>query len=208
MLATTFAKTATSRAVGGFAVASTKAAAIGTIMYRRIRRRRAPDPRTSVGVIINMIVDLAGVSFDTPDESTVLAASGVNLLNRQSGSPDDIDWIRRTFHGRWHEEAAVGWNWFVRGPLGIAGFAAYGQHSIKFWWLDNWWDRADTGIFGPMGVDHRLRGMRLGVVLARRALGSLQAMGYAHAIIPAAGPVAFYEKHCGARVIERLTRRS
>jgi GNAT superfamily N-acetyltransferase len=158
-------------------------------------------------VIVNMIVDLAGASFETPDEATVLAAAGVDLLNREGASDDDIAWIKRTFHGRWHEEAAAGWNWFARGPLGVAGFAAYGQHSINFWWLEQWWDRKDVGIFGPMGVDKKLRGMRLGVVLARRALASLQAMGYAQAIIPAVGPVKFYEKHCGARVVERLKRR-
>lgn len=158
-------------------------------------------------MVINMIVDLKGPSFDTPDESTVLAAAGVNLVKLQGASDDDVAWIRRTFHGKWHEEAAAGWNWFARGPLGPVGFAAYGQHSIRFWWLETWWDRADVGIFGPMGVDRKLRGAHLGVVLARRALGSLQAMGYSQAIIPAVGPVAFYEKHCGARVVERLVRR-
>jgi hypothetical protein len=159
-------------------------------------------------VIVNMIVDLDGTSFETPGEDTILAAAGVTLLNREGASEDDVAWIRRTFHGRWHEEAAAGWNWFARGALGPLGFAAYGQHSIRFWWLDNWWDRPDVAIFGPMGVDRKMRGMHLGQVLARRALGSLQAMGYKQALIPAVGPIAFYEKGCGARVVERLSRRS
>ena len=158
-------------------------------------------------MVTNMIVDLVGASFDNPDESTVLAAAGANLVNREGASADDVAWIARTFHGRWHEEAAAGWNWFARGALAPVGFAAYGQHSIRFWWLEKWWDREDVGIFGPMGVDPRLRGLHLGVVLARRALGSLQAMGYKQAVIPAVGPIAFYEKYCGARVIERLPGR-
>ena len=155
-----------------------------------------------------MLVDLTDHSFDTPDESTVLAAAGVDLLNRQGTSEDDHAWIRRTFHGRWHEEAAAGWNWVTRGTHGTVGFATYGQHSIRFWWLDAWWDRPDVGIFGPMGVDRKMRGLHLGVVLARRALHSLKEMGFAHAVIPAVGPVEFYERYCGARVVERLQRRT
>jgi len=154
-----------------------------------------------------MLVDLTAQSFDTPDEATMLAAAGADLINREGASPDDREWIRRTFHGRWHEEAAASWNWFARASSGTVGFAAYGQHAIRFWWLDAWWDRSDVGIFGPMGVDKRLRGLHLGVILARRALGSLKAMGYAQAVIPAVGPVEFYERHCGARVVERLSRR-
>jgi GNAT superfamily N-acetyltransferase len=159
-------------------------------------------------VIVNMIVDLADASFETPDEATTLAAAGVNLIEREGASADDVEWIQRTFHGRWHEESAAGWNWFARGALETVGFAAYGQHSIRFWWLDAWWDRADVGIFGPMGVDRKMRGLHVGVVLARRALGSLKEMGFAHALIPAVGPIEFYEKHCGARVVERLPHRS
>lgn len=154
-----------------------------------------------------MIVDLAAASFETPEESTVLAAAGVDLVGREGASPDDVDWIRRTFHGRWHEESEAGWNWFARAALGPVGFAAYGQRSIKFWWLEKWWEREDVGIFGPMGVDPKMRGLHLGVILARRALGSLKAMGFAQALIPAVGPVGFYEKHCGARVVERLEGR-
>jgi hypothetical protein len=190
------------------------AAAISANIGRAFSHARAStsagvsgSPANASHVIVNLIVDLTGVSFETPDESMTLTASGVQLVNRQGASPDDLRWIRNTFHGKWHEEAAAGWNWFARGSLEVAGFAAYGQHSIKYWWLDNWWERPDIGIFGPMGVDPKLRGMRLGVVLARRALGSLQAMGYAQALIPAAGPIEFYERHCGARVIERLPRR-
>ena len=154
-----------------------------------------------------MIVDLAAGSFETPDEATVLAAAGASLVGLEGASPDDVDWIKRTFSGRWHEESAAGWNWFARGALGPIGFATYAQRSIKFWWLEDWWDREDVGIFGPMGVDRRARGLHLGVVLARRALGSLKSMGYAQALIPAVGPVAFYEKYCGARVVQRLEGR-
>jgi hypothetical protein len=159
-------------------------------------------------VVVNMLVDLTSQTFETADEAMLLAAAGVNLVNREGAGPDDVDWIRNTFHGMWHEEAAAGWNWFARSALGTQGFAAYGQHTIRFWWLDNWWDQSDVGIFGPMGVAPKLRGLHIGVVLARRALGSLKAMGYSRALIPAAGPTEFYERHCGAKIVERLERRS
>jgi acetyltransferase (GNAT) family protein len=163
--------------------------------------------RESADVIVNMIVDLQGVSFETPDEPINLAAAGVNLVNREGASPDDYDWIRKTFGGKWPDESAASWNWFARGSLGTTGFSAYGQHSIRWWWLEQWWDRKDVGIFGPMGVHPSLRGMHVGVALARRALGSLQAMGYAYALIPSAGPTEFYERYCGAKIVERLKRR-
>ena len=158
------------------------------------------------GVIVNMIVDLAGVDFATPDEPILLAAAGVDLINRQGVSPDDFDWIKSTFGGKWPDEAAVSWNWLAHLPVGTAGFAAYGQRTFKWWWLENWWDRPEVGIFGPMGVHRDLRGMHMGAVLARRALASMQAIGYTQALIPGAGPIEFYERHCGARVVERLTR--
>jgi hypothetical protein len=159
-------------------------------------------------VIVNMLVDLEGRSFSRDDEPSILAAAGAHLVNRHGAAEDDVKWIHKHFRGRWHEEAAASWNWFARGPSGTIGFASYGQRSFRWWWLENWWDRQEVGIFGPMGVDTKMRGLHLGVVLALRALGSLQAMGYQQAIIPAAGPLAFYERYCGARVVERLPRRA
>jgi len=160
----------------------------------------------AIRVIVNMLVDLRSADFTTPDEPTILAACGAALVDREGGSQDDLAWIRRTFRGKWADETRASRNWIARGSLGPLGFASYGQHSIYYWWLESVWNRSDVGIFGPMGVDPKLRGMRLGVVLARRALRSLKAAGYAEAIIPAAGPLEFYEKHCGARVVERLSR--
>jgi hypothetical protein len=159
-------------------------------------------------MIVNMIVDLAGQTFVTLEEPSLLAAAGVDLLNREGATPDEVNWIRKTFRGRWHDEAVASWNWFATAKSGTAGFAAYGQRTFRWWWLEKWWDRPDIGIFGPMGVSKKFRGMHVGVVLARRALASLQAMGYAQAIIPAVGPIKFYERYCGARVIERLRRPS
>jgi hypothetical protein len=158
-------------------------------------------------VIVNLVVDLAGQSFENADEAAILARSGSHLINRRGLAADDVAWIRRHFGGRWHEEAQASWNWIARNAVGTVGFASYGQRSFRWWWLEHWWDRPDVGIFGPTGVRKESRGLHLGVILARRALGSLKAMGFAEAVIPAAGPLEFYERHCGARVAERFERR-
>jgi GNAT superfamily N-acetyltransferase len=157
-------------------------------------------------MIVNMIVDLAN-SFFTDDETALLNAAGVALEHRRGADERDIAWIRTAFGGSWHSEAAAGWNWFARKPDGeLGGFCTYGQRSHRFWWIAHWLDQPDVGIFGPMGVDPALRGRQIGRILARRALGSMKSMGLARAIIAAVGPVAFYERSCGAAIVERLER--
>jgi GNAT superfamily N-acetyltransferase len=157
-------------------------------------------------MIVNMIVDLSG-SFSTDDEAALLSAAGVALEHRRGAGERDIAWIRTAFGGTWHSESEAGWNWFARKPDGVlAGFCTYGQRSHRFWWITHWLEKPDVGIFGPMGVDRALRGRHIGTILARRALASMQSMGLARAIIAAVGPVAFYERCCGAVVVERLER--
>ena len=157
-------------------------------------------------MIINMMVNLAD-SFSTADETELLRAAGVALEHRHGAAERDSAWIRTTFGGTWHSESADGWNWFARKPDGeLGGFCTYGQRSHRFWWITHWLDQPDVGIFGPMGVDRALRGRQIGKILARRALGSMKAMGLARAIVAAVGPVTFYERCCGAVVVERLER--
>jgi len=156
-------------------------------------------------MVTNMIVNLSGVSFKTEDESQVLAKLGVTLKNQRGADPAERDWIERTFDGKWPEEAVAGWNWFALNGAGEpVGFATYEQREHAWWWLNNWLDKPDVGIFGPTGVERRLRGRNLGCVLTRRALVSLQELGYARAIIAAVGPVKFYQRCCGASVAERF----
>ncbi len=157
-------------------------------------------------MIVNMLVDLSA-TFATDDEAASLHAAGVTLEQRRSADEHDSVWIRTAFGGTWHAEAAAGWNWFARKPDGeLAGFCTYGQRSHRFWWIVHWLDQPDVGIFGPMGVDRVLRGRKIGKILARRALGSMKSMGLARAIIAAVGPVTFYERCCGAVIVERLER--
>lgn len=52
--------------------------------------------------------------------------------------------------------------------------------------------------FGPMGTSPRLRGRGVGGILLRLCLRDLARQGWNYAIIPWVGPVAFYNRYCGA----------
>ena len=156
-------------------------------------------------MIVTMIVDLAGANFQTADEEGILSRLAVTLHHKLGTDDLERDWIRRKFRGRWYEEASAGWNWFAYDARNHpVGFATYEQREIKWWWLEKWWDAPGVGIFGPTGVERRLRGKFLGCILTRKALASMQERGFRQAIIPAVGPIEFYERCCGARVIEQL----
>jgi GNAT superfamily N-acetyltransferase len=70
----------------------------------------------------------------------------------------------------------------------MVGFAAY--------------ECTRRGFFGPMGVDEGWRKRGIGAVLTLACLHAMWEMGYGYAIIGAAGPTGFYEKCCGAEIIE------
>ena len=108
----------------------------------------------------------------------------------------------REFAGKWAttwaDEAEVG---FARQPVSvyiaiqngeIAGFCCY--------------ECTRRNYLGPMGVEESLRGKGVGKALLLASLFSLREMGYAYAIIGGVGPVEFYQKACGAVVIEGSDR--
>jgi GNAT superfamily N-acetyltransferase len=155
-------------------------------------------------VIVNMLVDLARSDFlDDVRSSTALARIALEKLHGVSEA--ERIFIDTTFGGSWASEAGAGWNWFARRDGAPVGFCSFEQRAHRWWWLTKWLDRSEVGIFGPMGVHVSARGIGLGRVLARRALRSLRSLGFAYAIIPAVGPIEFYERCCGARVVERLS---
>ncbi|HZO90406.1 MAG TPA: GNAT family N-acetyltransferase [Chthonomonadaceae bacterium] len=69
----------------------------------------------------------------------------------------------------------------------VIGFGAYEATRPNF--------------FGPTGVVEEERGLGTGKALLLACLWGMREMGYAYGIIGGAGPVAFYEKACGATVI-------
>ena len=66
----------------------------------------------------------------------------------------------------------------------VVGFAAY--------------EATSRGYFGPTGVLESERGKGIGKELLVRSMIGLRELGYAYAIIGAAGPTDFYEKTLGA----------
>ena len=115
--------------------------------------------------------------------------------------PFELSRVRRFatthFGESWADEAEVG---FARQPI-CTWIAIHEMKIVGFSVADS----TSRGYFGPTGVDEAFRGKGLGVGLLLAALYGLRDMGYAYAIIGAAGPVDFYVKTVGATVIPDST---
>ena len=152
-----------------------------------------------------MMCELSSFAYSTETHERLLATARWTLHGARGADASERDWIAATFGGSWPQEAEAGSNWFARDEQGrTCGFATYEQRQFRYWWLEGWLDKPDVGLFGPMGVSQETRGRGLGTVLTQRALQSLKELGFQRALIPAVGPVEFYERCCGARVIQRL----
>lgn len=98
-------------------------------------------------------------------------------------------WIARHFNAGWADEFEVSFRAAPATSLlalraeRLVGFACY--------------EVTARGFFGPTGVLPAERGRGLGVALLKRSLLALRTLGYAYAIIGAAGPVDFYVKTVG-----------
>lgn len=103
------------------------------------------------------------------------------------------EFVTQHFAPTWADEISVGYaskptSVFIAIVDGeVVGFAAY--------------ECTSRGFFGPTGVDPAFRGKKIGHALLLASLHGLKEMGYAYAIIGAAGPTAFYEKAVGAVAI-------
>lgn len=110
-----------------------------------------------------------------------------------------IEWVEEHFNLLWAGEAETA---FFKSPKGIfiaiddatnemLGFACY--------------DATAKGFFGPTGVAKKARGSGIGSALLMASLHGMREEGYGYAIIGAVGPSEFYEKICGATIIEGST---
>ena len=109
----------------------------------------------------------------------------------------------REFAGKWAttwaDEAAVA---FSRQPVAV--FLAIAEGEIVGFCA---YEATRRNYLGPMGVDESLRGKGVGrAILLASLLSMRDGMGYAYAIIGGVGPVEFYQKACGAVVIEGSDR--
>jgi GNAT superfamily N-acetyltransferase len=107
------------------------------------------------------------------------------------------EFVARHFGAAWADEISVG---FAQRPVTVyvalragrlAGFAAYECTRKDF--------------FGPTGVVESERGRGIGRALLLASLRGLRELGYAYAVIGGVGPVEFYERAVGARLIPDST---
>mgnify|MGYP000982499661 CR=1 FL=1 len=126
------------------------------------------------------------------------AAQGISI--RRAITPDRhhvIPWVRTHFSEYWVDETEVG---FTRQPVSI-WLATLNGALIGF----ACWETTARGFLGPMGVGEEARGKGTGAALLLAALHDMRANGYVYGVIGAVGPTEFYEKVCGATIIQDST---
>lgn len=141
--------------------------------------------------------------YDLPDAAPWHArasAAGVRVRRLDAW---DRPRLRRFVGERFSEEWAAEADFAFAAGHPIAGFVAVKDGEIVGFAV---YESSRRGFFGPTGVREDLRGAGVGAALLFRCLEGMREMGYAYAIIGGVGPAAFYERVCGARVIEGSER--
>ena len=103
------------------------------------------------------------------------------------------NWVSKRFGERWASECEVS---FMRQP--VSCFVAANDYEVLGFAV---YDATARGFFGPTGVTEESRHKGIGQALLFATLHDMAAIGYAYAIIGAAGNVQFYEKSVGAIAI-------
>jgi hypothetical protein len=143
----------------------------------------------------DMLVRLIGLPDCSELESNLLKKE--KIVFRKAIAPEKhllSDWVMDQFGAYWKSEVEVAFNrqpvsvWLAQRGNNILGFACYESTARNF--------------FGPTGTLESERGKGIGKILLIKSLESLREMGYAYAIIGGVGPVEFYEKTVGAKIIE------
>ena len=145
----------------------------------------------------DMLVNL--LELQSPDEIIArLEDQGISI--RRAMAPDMygiLEFVEKTMSRGARGEYAV---CFSHQPISCfiavkdkkpVGFACY--------------DATMRDFFGPTAVSEDFRGYGIGAALLLKSLWAMREEGYAYAIIGGVGPAKFYEKVCGARLIENST---
>lgn len=131
-----------------------------------------------------------------PDRALYQSLEEQGISLRRAMTPDKsriVRWVDEHFGPGWASECDVA---FSRRPVTafvavqegrLLGFACYETTCRNF--------------FGPTGVQEGARGLGIGKALLHKCLEGLREMGYAYCVIGDPGPIAFYEKCCGATMI-------
>ncbi len=138
--------------------------------------------------------------YDLKDNSKLyedLEKTGIRILRPMTPNKYKLhDWILEHFHIGWANEIDAA---FARLP--VSCFVAYDVKEKKIVGFGGY-DCTYKGYFGPTGVDEAYRGRGIGKALTLRCLEAMRDEGYAYGIIGSVGPKDFYNKICGATVIE------
>ena len=119
---------------------------------------------------------------------------------KRAMSPDMgkiLDFIKTHFGEGWAYECQRAFNntpvscYIAVRDKNVIGFACYDCTALDY--------------FGPVGVLESERGNNIGKVLTLCCLNAMREKGYGYAIIGWVGPDKFYEKVCGAKIIENST---
>lgn len=121
----------------------------------------------------------------------------VHRLARAKDHPRLLDFVREFFGEslRWEIELGIRRNSLLRIAVReekIIGFSACEINN------------RGIGSFGPQGIDPDSRRSGLGRELLLESLGDLRELGYTTARIPWVSSEEYYERSCGARVVERF----
>lgn len=103
-------------------------------------------------------------------------------------------WVQDEFGSRWASEFQ-----YAASLVPISAYIAIENGSLLGFAC---FDAAARGVFGPTGVSASGRGRGVGTALLLRALRDMRAIGYAYAVIGAAGPVEYYQRIVGAIPID------
>jgi len=186
--------------------------------------------------LVNLLVDL-DERFASDDAARErLAQAGYRVEVGAGASDATLAWIDDVFGGAWSSEVAVAQCALAMRDGERAGFAAFDPIGLRYAWLRGIAREPGVGVFGPFGVMPEDRGTlrqaqgdtvaqgdrvvaqgdrvvaqgdSVGSLLLHIALGGLRARGYRRALIAATseGLVPYYERHAGARVVERFDPR-
>jgi predicted N-acetyltransferase YhbS len=141
--------------------------------------------------------------YDLPDPAaynTRVAQAGVSVRRLDAWDRYALRrFVREHFGDAWASEADFA---FTDGHP-IKGFVAIKDGDIVAFAV---YETSRRNFFGPTGVREDLRGSAIGAVLLFRCLESMREGGYAYAIIGGVGPAEFYEKVCGATIIQGSDR--
>lgn len=148
------------------------------------------------------MADMLVKLYNLPDsiaQTYELEKRGITI--RRALAPEKhivMDWVEKNFTKPWASECDVA---FAHQPIGCF-LAIEGKQIVGF----TCYEATCKNFFGPTGVLDSQRGRGVGKVLLLRALNAMRDEGYAYAIIGGVGPVEFYERTVGAKLIEDSTQ--